>query len=70
MIPTIYNLHLFVACPLCTRLGLQGSINTTLTVLKEAQDDADKVSNLKQLWPELIRVEELITAAQVSLHSL
>lgn len=55
------------ACPLCTRLGLQGHLNTTLTTLKDAQETADTVSNLEELWPELIKVEGLITEAQVRL---
>ena len=61
--------HVVTACPLCTRLGLQSHLNTTLMILKDAQQDADTVSNLKQLWPELINVEGLITEAQVSLSS-
>ena len=55
----------FSACPLCTRLGLQDQLNTTLTTLKDAQETADTVSNLEELWPELINVEGLITEAQV-----
>ena len=55
----------FSACPLCTRLGLQGQLNTTLTTLKDAQETADTVSNLEELWPELINVEDLISEAQV-----
>ena len=57
----------FLACPLCTRLGLQGQLNTTLTTLKNAQETADTVSNLEELWPELINLEGLITEAQVRL---
>ncbi|XP_078373908.1 laminin subunit alpha-like [Oculina patagonica] len=54
------------ACHQCTRLGLQGDLNKTLETLNDAQKDADKVSNLEQLWPELINVEALITEAQSS----
>ncbi|XP_020625877.1 laminin subunit beta-1-like, partial [Orbicella faveolata] len=53
-------------CPLCTRLGLQAQLNTTLTTLNDAQETADTVSNLEELWPELINVEGLITEAQAS----
>jgi len=57
----------FTACPLCTRLGLQDQLNTTLMTLTEAEETADTVSNLEELWPELINVEGLITDAQVRL---
>lgn len=60
-----WHCFLFSACPLCTRLGLQGHLNTTLTTLKDAQDTADTVANLEELWPELIDVEGLIRDAQV-----
>ncbi|XP_068694373.1 laminin subunit beta-1-like isoform X2 [Montipora foliosa] len=50
-------------CPLCSRLGLQGSINTTVAMLERAHTDADTVSNLKQLWPKLQEVEQLIHKA-------
>lgn len=56
---------MFTACPRCTRLGLQGDLNTTLTILKDAQQKADTVSNLKKLWPELEEVEGLIAEAKV-----
>ncbi len=60
---------LLSACHQCTRLGLQGDLNKTLETLNDAQKDADKVSNLEQLWPELINVEALITEAQVRLST-
>ncbi|XP_015749411.1 PREDICTED: laminin subunit beta-2-like [Acropora digitifera] len=47
-------------CPLCSRLGLQGSINTTSEKLNRGMSDADTVSNLKELWPKLRTVERLI----------
>jgi len=37
--------------------------------LNDAQETADTVSNLEELWPELINVEGLITEAQVRLSS-
>ena len=58
----------FAACPLCSRLGLQGSINTTLEVLNRGKSDADTVSNLKELWPKLTTVERLVDEARVCMQ--
>ena len=63
-----YWLFFFAACPLCSRLGLQGSINTTLEVLNRGKSDADTVSNLKELWPKLRTVERLVDEARVCMH--
>ena len=62
--------YLSVACPLCSRLGLQADINKTLLDLKEAQANADIVSNLKDLWPELTKVEGLIDDAEVCFYTV
>lgn len=35
--------------------------------MKDAQETADTVSNLEELWPDLINVEGLIKEAQVRL---
>ena len=58
----------FAACPLCSRLGLQGSINTTLEKLNRGMSDADTVSNLKELWPKLRTVERLVDEARVCMQ--
>ena len=58
------------ACPLCTRLGLQEDINETKEVMKKATEDAGIVSNLKELWEPLEKLEKRVDETEVDiLHS-
>ena len=58
------------ACPLCTRLGLQEDINETKEVMEKATKDAEIVSNLKELWEPLEKLEKRVNETEVDiLHS-
>lgn len=55
----------FVACPVCTRLGLQKDIDRIRGRLVNVNADVEKVDGLKKLKPTLEELQRKIQTARV-----